>query len=211
MKILMYGDSITDMGRSYARDNAPDSYGYGYVYYVASDLFQNDPAKYEIINRGVGGSKITSLYAQIKQSVWNLQPDVLSILCGVNDLWHDLDHNDGVELERWEKIYRMMIEDTIARLPNVKIIVCEPFVLKGCKTEANYEGFLKIKEYAKVAKKLAEEYRLHFLPLQERLDEAAGKYNAEVFLYDGVHPNIAGARLIADEWLKLFKNEIETA
>ena len=208
MKILMYGDSITDLGRSWERDHAPDSYGYGYVYYVASDLFKDDPTKYEIINRGVGGSRIVDLYARIKASVWNFEPDVLSVLCGVNDVWHELDHQNGVEPKRWEKVYRMMIEDTLARLPNVKIIICEPFILKGSKTQERYDEFLKIKDYAVIAKKLAEEYGLYFLPLQEKFDAVAEKYPTEVYLYDGVHPNIAGSRLIADEWVKLFTEKI---
>ena len=69
--------------------------------------------------------------------------------------------------------------------------------------------FLKVREYAKVVKLLAEEYSLHFLPLQKNLDEAAEKFGADKFLYDGVHPSLAGAGLIADAWLKLFKKEID--
>lgn len=87
--------------------------------------------------------------------------------------------------------------------------MCEPFVLKGTATEERFKQFEKVKDYAKAAKQLAEEYGLYFLPLQERLNEAAEKFGAEKFLYDGVHPSLAGAGLIADEWLKLFKERID--
>ena len=100
----------------------------------------------------------------------------------------------------------MLIADTLKVLPNLKIVLCEPFVLKGAATELNYDRFLEVKEYAKAVKALAEKYGLPFLPLQDKLDEAAEKHGASYYLYDGVHPDAAGARLIADEWMKLYKN-----
>ena len=139
--------------------------------------------------------------------MWNVQPNVLSILIGVNDVWHDLGENpNGVDIVRYEKVYRTIIEETKDRLPDVKFILCEPFVLKGSATEEQYADFLKVKDYAKVVKRLAEEYSLYFLPLQKILDEAAEKFGADKFLYDGVHPSLAGAGLIADAWLNLFRN-----
>lgn len=216
MKILFFGDSITDMSRNREQNKPTDifSYGSGYPIFVAGDLYKADPHKYEIINRGIGGNRIVDLYARIKTDVWNLSPDVLSILVGVNDIWHEINWQNGVDIERFEKIYRNLIEDTLKVLPNLKIILCEPFVLKGSATENTdeipdkYECFLAIYEYAKVVKKLAKEYNLYFLPLQEKFNEKAEKYGVEPYLYDGVHPMIAGATLIADEWLQLFKEKI---
>ena len=95
-------------------------------------------------------------------------------------------------------------------MPNVKIILCEPFVLKGKATEDTleqpdrYQRFCAIYDYAKVVKRLAEEYSLPFVPLQEVLSKAAETSKVEYYLHDGVHPQVAGARLIADEWLKTF-------
>ena len=103
----------------------------------------------------------------------------------------------------------MLISDTLKVLPNVKIKLCEPFVLKGSGTEANYDKFLEIKEYAKEIKALAEKYSLDFVPLQETFDMVAEKSCAKDYLIDGVHPDIAGARLIADEWMKVYKNKVE--
>lgn len=217
MKILFFGDSITDMGRN-RTENASGciwSYGSGYPMFVASDLYRIDPNKYEVINRGISGNRTVDLYARIKADVWNLQPDVLSILIGINDVWHEIISKNGVDIVRFEKMYRHIIEDTKAVLPNVKIVLCEPFVLKGCatiNTEAipdRYERFCEIYDYAKVVKKLAEEYGLYFLPLQEQFTKKAEQYGVEPYLYDGVHPMVAGATLIADEWVKLFKEKIE--
>ena len=107
----------------------------------------------------------------------------------------------------------MLIEDTKKVLPDVKIVLCEPFVLEGSATVEEgtdkVQRFFEVYKYAAVVKKLAEEYGLYFLPLQKKLSEAAEKYGAENYLYDGVHPMVAGAKLIADEWVKLFKEKIE--
>ena len=212
MKIVFFGDSITDMGRSRNEDGCIDSYGDGYVFFVAGNLLSKNPQKYEIINRGNSGNRVVDLYARIKADVWNQNPDVLSILIGVNDVWHELGENpNGVDIERWEKVYRMIIEDTKKALPNTEIMICEPFVLHGIATDSGdrFEQFNKVREYAKAAKKLADEYDLAFVPLQDKLDEMAEKHGAEYFLYDGVHPNLAGANLIAEEWLKAFGTQVE--
>ena len=82
MKILFFGDSITDMRRS--RDSDGVHLGDGYVFFVAGDIKREDPS-IEIINRGISGDRVVDLYARIKSDVWNHKPDVLSILIGIND------------------------------------------------------------------------------------------------------------------------------
>ncbi len=206
MKILFYGDSITDMGRSREYDGKAFGYGVGYVNFVAGDLLYKDPEAYTILDRGISGNRIVDLYARIKADVWNLEPDVLSILIGVNDIWHEIGGQNGVDIKRWEKVYRMLLEDTLERLPNLKIIICEPFVLENEAIADIYPRLVGVKEYAAVAKKLAEEYKLTFVPLQAALDKAAENGRGKYYLYDGVHPDAAGARLIANEWLKAFNN-----
>ena len=103
----------------------------------------------------------------------------------------------------------MLIEDTLARFPEMKIMICEPFLTEGSCTTGKDEFFAQVKAYAEVVKKIAEDYGLCFVPLQATLDEAAGKFGAQYYVYDGVHPSAAGAKLIADEWLKVFRAEID--
>ena len=166
MKILFFGDSITDAGRARDRDGHIAGLGYGYVNQCAAALAFEDPAKYQIVNRGISGHRVVDLYARVKADVWLEQPDVLSILIGVNDVWHDLGEKpNGVEVDRFEKVYRMLIEDTKKALPNTKIILCEPFFLHGVSTDYNggYGHFCKVPLYAAVTKKLAEEFSLPFV------------------------------------------------
>jgi lysophospholipase L1-like esterase len=207
MKIVFYGDSITDAGRSRETDFLNESYGRAYVFDVASELMTKEPNKYEIYNRGVGGNRVVDLYARIKKDLWNLEPDLISIFIGVNDVWHEIGEHNGVELDRFENVYKMMLEDTIKRLPNSKIMLVEPYVMHGDRTDKDddYSKFVEVFDYAKVVEKLAKEYGLYFVPLQKTLDEKAEKYGSKFITFDGVHPNITGSKVIADEWLKVFK------
>lgn len=204
MKILFYGDSITDAGRARDLDVPNKQLGGGYVAYVANQLLERSLTDYDIINRGISGNRVVDLYARIKMDCWNLEPDVLSIHIGINDVWHEVQRKNGVELDRFEAVYRMLIKDTMAALPNTKIIICEPFVLSGTATEEKYDEFLEVKKYAKVARKLAEEFSLTFVPLQDAMDAAGEKYGNGNILADGVHPTMKGAVIFGNEWLKAF-------
>lgn len=205
MKVVLFGDSITDMERGRGEPvGSYRSYGIGYSRDVAGELISRDPKNNVVINSGISGNRVVDLYARVKEDVWSHNPDVISILIGINDIWHELICGAGIELERFEKVYRMLIEETLEKLPNVKIMLLEPFVLEGSATSENFDKFLEVKNYAKVVKKLASEYNLYFLPLQELFDNAAKGCDGSLYLFDGVHPNVAGAKLIANEWLKLF-------
>ena len=210
MKILFYGDSITDAGRDYTQLHGEEAMGKGYVKYAVAGLKERGFTDEDLINRGISGNRIVDLYARIKIDCWNHQPDFISILIGVNDIWHELEIQNGVERDRFEKMYRILIEDTKKVLPNVKMMLCEPFVLEGLATSAKYDQFLEVYKYAEVVKKLAAEYGLYYLPLQEKLTQAAANATAAEFLSDGVHPAEGGAKLIASEWLKAF-DEIQNA
>ena len=128
MKILFYGDSITDAGRDRNNLKGLSGLGFGYVRSLADKLIGENPNKYDVVNTGISGNRIVDLYSRIKADCWNFEPDLISILIGVNDVWHEVGHKNGVELDRFEKVYRMLIEDTKKRLPNVKMMLLEPFV-----------------------------------------------------------------------------------
>ena len=126
MRILLTGDSITDMFRDRNTDFGAMSYGVSYPYQIQAELGTDDPGKYEILNRGISGNRVVDLYARIKSDCWNLSPDVVSVLIGINDVWHEIMSRNGVELDRYEKVYRAFIEDTQKALPGVRFMLMEP-------------------------------------------------------------------------------------
>lgn len=206
MKIVFLGDSITDCGRN--EDNGSmSSIGQGYACLIASRLNRDEPKMYEFINSGVSGSRIVDLYARIKSDCWNLEPDVISILIGVNDVWHECGGN-GVEADRFYNVYKMLVKDTLNRLPDAKIIVMEPFVVKGYNTVGTWEEFRgEVEKRACAARKVAEEYGATFIPLQEVFDSASQTVESTYWSADGVHPSLAGHQMIADEWIRVFKEK----
>lgn len=98
--ILFQGDSITDCGRS-KEDNA--QIGTGYALLVKSQLGFEKPNQYEFYNRGISGNRIVDVYARIKADIINLKPDYMSLLIGVNDVWHEIGANNGVDADKFEK------------------------------------------------------------------------------------------------------------
>lgn len=160
-----------------------------------------------VYNRGISGNRVVDLYARWKCDTLNLNPAVLSILIGVNDSWHEYSNRNGVEVPRYAQFYRMLLDWTLEKLPETKLVLCEPFVLEfGFITP---EWVAEMKERQEVVRGLAAEYGAVFVPLQQMLIEAAKKAGApEKILGDGVHPTLLGHQLIADAWLKAACNLI---
>ena len=214
IKILFQGDSITDCDRN--RQNGADL-GRGYPMRVASRLGLEKPGAYEFINRGIGADRVTDVYARIKCDILNLKPDVLSILVGVNDSWHDMGSLRGLTPEKFEKIYGMLIEEIKEPLPNIKIMLIEPFILKEKRFMIeredgldSYPFFLaEVKKRAAAARRVAEKYGVVFIPTQEKLDKLAEIQPPAYWLTDGVHPSPCGHEFLAREWIAAYKKHFE--
>ncbi len=200
-RIVFQGDSITDFGRNReAAVNSAAGLGFGYANLAASRWLCDDPAGgWEFINRGISGNRVVDLYARWKIDALNWHPELISILIGVNDMWHEFDFGNGVETERYEQIYRMLLEWTRRTLPGVKLIVMEPFVLEAGPVKPEFRP--EVAARAAAAKRVAADCGAAFLPLQSLFDQACKRAPAEYWLYDGVHPAPAGHQLIADAWL----------
>lgn len=203
MRILFQGDSITDCGRDWNNDT---QLGRGYAHLVEAELGYREPGMHTFINKGISGNRVVDLYARIKRDIINYKPDVMSILIGVNDVWHEIgDSPNGVDADKFFKIYSMLIEEVREALPNIKIMILEPFVLEACSTTENWEFFkTETKKRADMARKIAEKYSLPFIELQNGFDELAKKAENSYWLADGVHPTPMGHQFIKNEWLKAY-------
>lgn len=199
---LFQGDSITDANRD---DENEDNFGLGcgYALLVASDFSKNRNGEFRFLNRGVSGDRITDIYARIKEDIINLEPDYMSILVGVNDVAHELTMKCGVDAEKYEKIYSMLIEEVKEALPDIKIIILEPFVLKGSATHELWEQFrTEVKKHGEAAERIARKYNLKFISLQNKFDEVSADGDTRYWSVDGVHPTAAGHQLIKEELSK---------
>lgn len=210
IRYLFQGDSITDAGRVDIDEGVGSClFGYGYPILLASEYLKNRKGEIEFINKGVSGNRIVDLYARIKDDIINFKPDVMSILIGVNDVWHELSVQNGVEAKKFELIYSMLIEEVKEALPDIKIIILEPFVLKGSGSEMYYEAFRdEVKKRSEAAQRVAEKYGLYFVPLQAEFDKASADGDTAYWTTDGVHPTAAGHQLIKDELDKVVSTII---
>lgn len=207
-RILFQGDSITDCLRNY---NDFYSMGSGYANFVKASLGMDHPGEYEFINRGISGNRIVDLYARIKKDFINLAPDYASIFIGVNDVGHEIVANNGVDTEKFERIYTMMIDEIMAACPATKLMIIAPYVkeeLAGEHTGGEPEKIrffrTDVDEKAAVAKRIAEKYGLPLVELQPAFDEACKKAPPEYWTADGVHPTACGHELIKRLWLEAF-------
>ncbi len=201
--ILFQGDSITDAGRT--RDlpapNSDAALGRGYAWLAAAELLLEKPdTKLKIYNRGVSGDKVYQLTDRWQADCLDLQPNVLSILIGVNDFWHKLKHGYAGTLEKYETDYRALIKRTKNALPKVKLVICEPFTLKVGSVDDSW--FPEFDGYRAAAKKIAEESAATFVPFQTMFDAAAKIAQPGLWAADGVHPTCDGAAIMARWWLK---------
>lgn len=212
--ILFQGDSITDAKRDYESDEFS---GNGYATMVKGELGCKAPGQYVFYNRGIGGSRVVDIYARLKRDILNLKPDYLSLLIGVNDVWQEIDGQDGVESERFKRILAMLLDDITAQIPQVKILLLEPFVLEGPATENRdtmpnrWELFLSgVREHAEAVRQVAQERDLPVVYLQDRLEQAAKTTGNGYWLYDGVHPTAMGHTLIKNAWMETFETRMAT-
>ncbi len=203
--VLFQGDSITDAGREKDKElpNNPRSFGQGYAFLAAAALLNALPEEQlTIYNRGISGNKVFQLADRWQKDCLDLKPDVLSILIGVNDYWHKRNGKYDGTIEIYENDYRALLKRTKEKLPNVKLVICEPYYLLG--TSAVDETWVApMKQYQAVAKKMADEFNALWVPFQKVYDEAIEHAPATYWSGDGVHPAMPGAQLMAEAWLKV--------
>lgn len=200
-RILFQGDSITDAGRD---GESSFDMGFGYPTLVSGRIGYDNPGEYEFLNRGIGGNRVVDLLARIKRDIINLKPDIMSILIGVNDVWHEIMNKNGVSAERFELIYDMIISDVLRELPNIKIMILEPFVLKNIGEDYDY-FHEEVKKRAAAAKRIAEKYNLVFVSLADKFEEMSKLAPESTWTLEGVHPTSAGHELIARRWVEGFE------
>jgi lysophospholipase L1-like esterase len=202
--ILFQGDSITDSGRNKEDTgfNTASNLGSGYPMLAGAALLNKYEAlNLKVYNKGISGNKVFQLAERWDKDCLDLKPDVLSILIGVNDLWHKLDGNYNGTPDIYRNDYIALLERTMKALPDVKLIICEPFAVKGVKA-VDDRWYPEFYEYQKAAKDMAKQFNAVFVPYQSIYDEAQKRAPGSYWTGDGVHPTLAGAQLMAKAWMK---------
>jgi lysophospholipase L1-like esterase len=134
----------------------------------------------------------------------NLKPNVLSILIGVNDYWHTLTNGYTGTIETYRSDYRKLLDRTKQALPDVKLIIGEPFAVRGVRA-VDDKWYPAFDGFRQAAKEIADQYGAIFIPYQSIYDKAIESAPGSYWTNDGVHPSLAGAELMAHAWLETVK------
>lgn len=214
--ILFTGDSITDGNRYKKKEQRWDlnhQMGHTYAYIINGILGSTFPERqFRFMSRGVSGNRIIDLYARSEVDLYPLKPDILSVLVGVNDGPIDRNHFQPTPVKKYEKIYRLFLDEAKERLPDCRLVLMEPFVCNAgrLREEGSYPIWREaIEGYAGVVRRLAEDYSAVFVPLQQIFDDSCEKYPAEYWCWDGVHPTENGHGLIARQWMEKTRDLLD--
>jgi len=210
--LLFIGDSVTDCGRARPVGEG-DGLGLGYVNMANALLTaKHHTQNIKILNTGISGNTIRDLKNRWQSDVIDLNPDYLSVLIGINDVWRKFDSPDNPELavgiEEYEAIYRKLIETAKRKVR--KLILMTPFLAEPNKTDSMMKDLLG---YIEVVKKLAAEYNENenviLVDLQAEVDRYIDEgMSAAVISGDRVHPSQTGSMIIAQSFLRACNGEI---
>ncbi len=206
---LFQGDSITDGKRG--RNQDPNHImGHGYAFAVAGRVGADHPEKkLTFFNRGISGNKITDLENRWDTDTLALKPDVLSILVGVNDAASVVEQHNPVPVGQYAEVYDKLLTRTRAQNPDILLVLCEPFLLPVGKVKDNWQAWhTDVLERQQVVKKLAAAHNAVFVPFQKMFNQAVSKAPADYWIWDGVHPTVAGHELMAREWLQQVSRKL---
>jgi len=199
--ILFQGDSITDCGRNRATYG---DLGNGYPFFLSGMLSYKYPDNgYSFVNRGISGNRIVDLYARLKEDIINIAPDVLSILIGVNDVWHEFTMSQGTTSAKFRRVYSMMLDEIMEHNSDIKLALMEPFVLEAGDVAEDWDKWKNdMSQRQETIKALAMEYDAIFVPLQDEFERLCENHPPEFWAADGIHPTNAGHMVIAHRWIE---------
>ena len=198
MKIVFFGDSITESGRNLLD---PNDLGVGYVKIAAGKLRLLYPdEKIEIVNRGVGGNRTADLLARVKEDVVDEHPDFIVLQVGINDVWCRFSLGEVVTPEQFEANYRELVKEL--KETGAKLFLVQPYVLP-IGDKQRFRPFLN--KFLAIIRAIAEEQELTLIPVDEIFTGVTQDIDPRQFSTDGVHPTHRGCRYIADLLIKELK------
>lgn len=207
-RILFQGDSITDGGRWRNSSDPNHLFGQGYPFLIAARLGALHPDRRLVfLNRGVSGDRVTDLLRRWPEDALALKPDVVSILVGVNDVLLALQNHTRVSPREFAADYDRLLAETVQALPGVKLVLGEPFIAPGARTNADWTAAQEdIRALQVVVAQLGAKYHAPVVPYQKVIDDACRRAPVDTWIWDGVHPTAAGHELMAQEWIRVVRD-----
>jgi lysophospholipase L1-like esterase len=193
-KVVFFGDSITQMGAKPG----------GYIMKMKDALDKKDAsANYDLVGAGIGGNKVYDLYLRMDDDVLSLNPDIVFVWVGVNDVWHKASYGTGTDPDKFEKFYTAIINKLLDR--HIKIFLVTPAVI-GEKTDYTNQQDGDLNAYSQIIRNLAQKFHTGLIDLREifhtyELRNNPGNKESGILTVDRVHLNDTGNQVVADTML----------
>jgi lysophospholipase L1-like esterase len=204
--LLFIGDSITDAGRDETGELTPWSpelgLGTGYVNLVNATLQEAMPAAgIRIINRGISGNTILDLDARWDVDVINFNPDWLSVMVGINDVWRQFDTPLRNETHVLPGVYEKTFDQLLTRTrPLLKgLVLMTPYMVEPNKSEPMRA---RMDEYGAIVRKLAKKHDAVLIDTQAEFDRVTTHIHPMAIAWDRIHPAATGHMILAQGFLK---------
>ncbi len=198
----MIGDSVTDCGRSQPiGEGLFAALGDGYVRNVASWLTLNAPEhRIRVVNMGTSGNTVRDLETRWQTDVLDLEPDWLSIMIGINDVWRQFDSplrpQEAASLEVYEATLEKL---AVEARPFLKgLVMMSPYYIESLTTD-HMRG--RMDEYGEAVRRVAEKTGAIFVDTQAAFNQFLAHYHSAYIAWDRVHPNHVGHTLLAKAFL----------
>ncbi len=205
MKILFQGDSVTDAGRD--RSN-PHDMGDGYPRYASAMLHDSFPdVELEFVNLGISGNRTEQLCERLESDFVDIQPDIVSIMIGINDVWHHYSHGIETTDEQFEARLRTVL-DAMKTRTHARILLIQPFLMEAV-DEGKAELCAELVRKQAIIRRLADEYADAYLPMDEIFHTEATE-EPSYYTADGVHPTPDGACYIGEAYLRAIAPLVES-
>lgn len=207
-KLLMIGDSITDANRArpVAEANG-DALGRGYVALVNALIQLRYPGHaVRVVNMGLNGNTVRDLKARWKADVFGQQPDWVSVMIGINDVWRQFDTPLLAETHVGLAEYRRELEALVtSTLPRVQgMVLMTPYFLEPDRHEPMRA---MMDRYGEVVKAVAAEHGAVLVDTQAAMDVLLQHQHPMSLCWDRVHPNLTGHLALAEAFMAALASE----
>jgi len=196
-RLLFIGDSVTDCGRLRPfGQGSQQSLGTGYVAEVATMLepfVKGRPI--QITNMGVSGNTVVDLAARWERDVLALEPNWLSVMIGINDVWRQFGRAAlaaAITLDEYWETYTRLITHT---RPSLKgLVLMTPYYVQSDRSDPMR---VMMDEYGKVVKDLAVRHDALLVDTQAAIDRVLTRVDYNAIAPDRVHPTEMGHQILA--------------
>jgi lysophospholipase L1-like esterase len=150
-RIVALGDSITQAG--------------GYLELMRGVFQKHYPGLgIEVLNAGISGHKSPDMLARLQKDVIDKNPTIVTISCGVNDVWHGFQNPPrGVDLTTYRRLMGEIV-DGLRSQTKAEIYLLTPTIIhEDLESPENRQ----LEEYCQAVRQIAEERRCRLVDLND--------------------------------------------